>query len=768
MPNDTTAAEIDNTLQSATDQHRAGNLAAARELYEALLVSAPDHTAALFRSGLLELQSGHADLALPRLTRAAAAAPNDARHPFGLGQALQALQRWHEAEQAFEAALRLEPDFPEALNNLGVCRQRNGQTAAAVDVYRRALLARPGDATLMANLGSALREMGQLPEAVEHLRTATTLEPQVVSHAVNLGIALCQQRDFAAAAPILRRAVELDPNDAEAAFNLGIALEGLGRVPEAIERYRHAAASRPNYTDALINLGNALADSGDFSAALSTYDAALRGTPDSVVALHNLACLLRTLGRIEDAEHRLLTALRIDSQHAALHDTLGSVYKDAGQLDRAIDCFRRSLALDPRRASTHSNLAYSLSFQSLDPQPILDECTRWNERFAAPLQPHRDHGNDLSEHRRLRIGYVAADFRDHCQSLFTIPLLSQHDHTAFEVYCYSNVKRPDALSRRIAGLADVWRAVRTLDDEALCARIRADRIDILVDLTMHMADGRPLVFARKPAPIQIAWLAYPGTTGISAIDYRFSDPRLDPEGTDSHYSERTLRLADSFWCYDPLTREPTPNPLPALTRGYLTLGCLNNPCKLTDDTLRLWSEVMHRLPDSRLLLMAPPGGHRQHLLQRLTARGIADARVDFTAFRPRADYLGSYHDIDLGLDSFPYNGHTTSLDSLWMGVPVVTRIGRTSVGRAGLSQLHHLDLLDLAADTDAGFIDAAVALGGDLTRLGALRSELRTRLERSPLMDAARFTGHVEASYREVWERYRTSRLSLRAPARHG
>jgi protein O-GlcNAc transferase len=747
----------DDILEEATALHRAGKLADARLLYDSVLQAQPAHTVALFRSGLLELQSGRADLALSRLQRAIDVAPGEARHHVGLGQALQAVERWREAAGAFETALELAPDFHEAQNNLGICLQRSGRAAAAAAAYRRALLAHPDDAAVMANLGTALRELGALPEAIERLRAAAALQPAVASHWINLGMALCQAHDFVAAEPLLRRALELDPANAGAAFNLGLSLNGLGRAVEAVEHYRLAIALRPGYTDAQINLGNALADVGDFAAALAAYEAASRGKPDSVASLNNAGCLLRTLGRIDEAERTLLAALTLDPDAAAVYDNLGNVYKDSGRLDRAIDSYRRSLELEPGSAATHSNLAYALCFQSTEPQPILAECTRWAARFAAPLVPRAAHANDLRAGRRLRIGYVSADFRDHCQSLFTLPLLSQHDHAEFEVFCYSGVKRPDHLSKRIAALADVWCDIRKLDDEALCARIRADRIDILVDLTMHMADGRPLVFARKPAPVQIAWLAYPGTTGISAIDYRLSDPRLDPPGTDGDYSERTIRLPDTFWCYDPLTESPLPNALPALTRGGLTLGCLNNPCKLTDHTLRLWSAVYQRLRGARFLLLAPPGNARRSLLQRFSAHGVPEAGIDFCEFRPRQEYLQHYHDIDLGLDTFPYNGHTTSFDSLWMGVPVVTRVGNTCVGRAGVSQLHHLRLLELAARTDEEFVEAAVALGGDRARLGRLRGELRGRLEASPLMDATRFTRHMEDVYRSVWHSYRST-----------
>jgi predicted O-linked N-acetylglucosamine transferase (SPINDLY family) len=359
----------------------------------------------------------------------------------------------------------------------------------------------------------------------------------------------------------------------------------------------------------------------------------------------------------------------------------------------------------------------------------------------------------------LRIGYVAADFRDHCQSLFTVPFFSHHDHAQFEIFCYASVERPDDLTRRLASYADVWRDVRELDDEGLAQQIRADGIDILVDLAMHMADGRPLLFARKPAPVQVAWLAYPGTTGIEAIDYRLTDPNLDPldpldpqdspdrlnpadpqhtqSASDSHYSERSLRLPDSFWCYDPLTTEPAVNALPALSADSLTFGCLNNPCKLTDRTLTMWSAVLREVAQARLLLMTPAGNARQNLARRMERQGIDMQRVGFVPFQPRADYLRTYHQIDLGLDTFPYNGHTTSLDSLWMGVPVVTRVGETAVGRGGLSQLVNLGLGELAADR---------------TRLAHLRQGLRSRMEQSPLTDGARFARNAEAAYRQMWQ----------------
>jgi predicted O-linked N-acetylglucosamine transferase (SPINDLY family) len=628
----------------------------------------------------------------------------------------------------------------------------------AAEAYRCALTADPAwhdDPAILGKLGTALREKGDVDEAIRVLGRAVALEPQTSLYAVNLGVAQNQRRDFAAAESTLRAVLEREPRNADAAFNLGNALRGLGRSREAAACFRLAADSRPGFADASNNLGNALKDLGDYAPAMAAFEDALSARPDHIAALNNAACLDRTLGRSEDAEDKLRRGLEIDPRHPALHDNLGNVLKDAGELDEAIACFRRSLDLDPSNPATHGNLAYALSFQSTRPEPVRAECERWNLRFAAPLRRLAvDEHRDLSPDRRLNVGYVSADFRDHCQSLFTLPLFSRHDHARFRIFCYSGVERPDALTGRISAHADTWREVRALDDDALSRVIREDRIDILVDLTMHMSNGRPLVFARKPAPVQIAWLAYPGTTGMDVIDYRLSDPRLDPEGFDGHYTERTLRLPDSFWCYDPLADGPAVSALPAIERGHLTLGCLNNPCKLTDRTLELWSGVLRAVPTARLLLMAPEGRHRRRLSDRLATHGIDPHRADFVTFRPRTEYLSTYERIDFALDTFPYNGHTTSLDALWMGVPTVTRVGETSVGRGGLSQLHQLGLTELAAHSDASFIDIAAGLAADLPRLAALRASLRARLESSALMDGERFARNVENAYRTAWTRH--------------
>jgi protein O-GlcNAc transferase len=763
-----TSMRTDQCLALAKERHLAGDLASARTLYETVLADEPANADVMFRLGVLGLQCAAYDDALVWLDRALALASRESRYYFARGQVLSTMGRFHDAIDTYRALLAFDTASATSADlwfALASALQSAGDLRAAAAAYESTVSLDPAQVeafnpNALTNLGTLLQASGQIEAAVELLREALRHAPQSPSCLLNLGVALCERRQFDEAVALLTRTLELEPRFPEAAYNLGNALQALGRRREAQAQYRNAVALDPQHADAYNNLGNVSKALGEYKAAAEAFDAAIRVRPGFVAAYNNAGNLMRSLRRTADAEAFFAAALEVDPKHSASHNNLGNVLKDSGALDEGIAHYRRAVECDPANVVAHSNLAYALTFQAEFGEAVLDECRRWSARHETPLRDaQKPHTNDRTASRRLKIGYVAADFRDHCQSLF----FSHHDHEQFEIYCYSSVERPDDLTRRLAGYADVWREVRELDDEHLAQQIRADGIDILVDLAMHMADGRPLLFARKPAPVQVAWLAYPGTTGIGAIDYRLTDPQLDPDPdlepqgshalapNERHYTEASLRLPDSFWCYDPLTDEPAVNALPALTAGHLTFGCLNNPCKLTDRTLAMWSAVLRQVPQARLLLMAPAGNAHQNLAQRMERQGIDPQRVSFVPFQPRTDYLRTYHQIDLGLDTFPYNGHTTSLDSLWMGVPVVTRIGATAVGRGGLSQLVNLKLSELAAGSDEAFVRIAVELAADRQRLAALRQGLRQRMEHSPLMDGARFARNVEEAYRGMW-----------------
>ncbi len=666
-------------------------------------------------------------------------------------------QRRCSSVAAYERTLDLQPEHLDALNNLGSALDQLGQVEEAIAVYRRALELEPKRATTLNNLGSALSRCGRLEEAVAVCRRAIELEPDFAAAHNNLGLALTSSRRLDEAVDVLRQAVDLRPDFAEAWYNLANALSKRADFDEATAAYRRALILRADWAEDHINLGNTLQACGEFEAAADSYERALALEPDHVDALNNLGSAQRDLGRVDEAIAAFRRCIALRPGFHVAHCNLGNVLRDAGQIEEAVDAYRRAVVLCPTDTISHSNLAYAVHFHPrYDGAAILRENLAWHAAHAAGLRGESArHLNDRDPERRLRLGYVGADFRDHCQSLFTLPLLSRHDHERFEIFCYANLTRPDAVTQRIRQYADRWRAIAGRSDADVADEIRADQVDILVDLTMHMSNGRPLLFARRPAPVQVAYLAYPGTTGLDAIDYRITDPYLDPpDESESDYAEKSLRLPETFWCYDPLTDVPSPGPLPATAAGHLTFGCLNNFSKVNATTLQLWSGVLRAVADSRLLLLSPRGEHRARVLEQLGQAGIDVARIGFAEYRPRSQYLELYRRIDLGLDTIPYNGHTTSLDSLWMGVPVVTRVGRTVVGRAGWSQLSNLALTELAAWNDDDFVTIASGLAHDLPRLTQLRATLRDRMQASPLMDARRFVRHVEAAYRLIWREW--------------
>ncbi|WP_322014742.1 tetratricopeptide repeat protein [Paraburkholderia sp. J12] len=782
----------DNALfERANERHLAGDLPAARQLYLESLEQDASHADAIFRLAVLDLQEGSPTGAIAWLQRALELRPEHRRYREALGQAyamserhaeaaevflglladdassaelwfalataLQAQGQLGEAADAWRAALQRDPHSADAWNNLGNTLRLLGVAGEAQTAYREALAVRPNDANALTNLGTLLQEQGRYDEALALLRAALNAAPDAPAAMVNLGVLLTLLRHPEEAADLLKRAVARDPDSAHAAYNYGNALHALGRLREAETQYLRARSLDSAHAEAANNLGNVYRELGEHRAAQGAFEAAIAARPDFIDAYNNAATLMRTLGRLDEAHALLRLALDLDPAHSATLNNLGNVLKDSGDLDEGVECFRRALASDPDNVIAHSNLVYALSFQSFDANAIREAARAWSAQHEKAVQPLPAPATVAhNPARRLRIGYVSADFREHCQALFMTPLLAHHDRTRFEIHAYSSVARPDATTARLAACVDAWHDVRTLDDAALAERIRADGIDILVDLAMHMADGRPLLFARKPAPVQVAWLAYPGTTGIAAIDWRLTDPHLDPAGQDGHYSERSWRLPDTFWCYDPRgtggEAGPEVGALPAASAGHVTFGSLNNPCKLTAATLALWAPVFAHLPSARLVLMAQEGDARRRIAGRLAQAGIDPARVRFVPFRAREAYLRGYHEIDIGLDSLPYNGHTTSLDALWMGVPVVTRVGPTVAGRAGLSQLANLGLDALAAESDAACVATAVDLASDLARLADLRAGLRARMERSALMDGERFARGLEAAYEGMWE----------------
>jgi predicted O-linked N-acetylglucosamine transferase (SPINDLY family) len=343
-----------------------------------------------------------------------------------------------------------------------------------------------------------------------------------------------------------------------------------------------------------------------------------------------------------------------------------------------------------------------------------------------------------------------------------LPIFREHDHQEFEVVAYSSTRVRDAHHDEFRKLVDLWRDVQRVNDADLADIIREDRIDILVDLSMHMAHHRLLTFARQPSPIQVTYLAYCGTTGLDTIQYRLTDPHLDPPGTsDDVYSEKSVRFFDSYWCYEPnVGMEIDIDEAPCHKDGVITFGCLNNFCKITESTLSVWAGILRRVPRSRLLLHAMYGSHRERVLQRMASHHIDADRIAFVANVPFEDYMSLYKQIDIALDPFPYGGGTTTCDALWMGVPVITLRGETAVGRGGTSILTNMGEDNLIATNIAGYEAIAMKLASESSRLDDYRQRLRSQMQRSPLMDGVGITRALERTYRQFWVDWTTNRTN--------
>ncbi|MET0792508.1 MAG: tetratricopeptide repeat protein [Polyangiaceae bacterium] len=659
------------------------------------------------------------------------------------------------AELLCRSLLEQAPEHSDALFLLGLIAVQSARLADAAALLERAARSAPNNPLYLASLGDVYRCLGRRPEAVAVLLMALARQPDFAQAAFNLALTFEEQEDLAAAVVCYERARDLEPKLQQAAERLASLNAKLASGSNSAPT--NSPESSSSAGEALAALGETLRLSGRRDDAGIWYRLALRLNPRLPNAYTALGAMDGEAGRFDDAIANFRRALAIDGSFHVARGYLAAALDESGLLDEAEAIYRQAVALFPDDPVARSTLLFNMPFwPSVTASEILVEARAWNARHGRPLAAQaRPHQNDRSPERRLRIGYVSPDFRTHVQSLFTIPVLENHDHGQFEIFCYSSTNEPDHLTARIRGCVDVFREVGALDDAALAEAVRRDQIDILVDLTMHMTGRRLLAFARRPAPVQLCWLAYPGTTGLETMDYRLSDPFLDPPNTSTEvYSEETIRLPDSFWCYDPLTDVPEVNALPALSEGKVTFGCLNHFRKVNAGVLRVWIEVLGAVQGSRLLLMAPRGSARDRLRSLFEAAGIEAARLEFVDRCGRLDYLRRYHEIDLCLDTFPSNGHTTSLDALWMGVPTITLAGDTVVGRAGVCQAMNLGLPELIATTPQDYVRAASSLAHDLEHLSALRRTLRERLKRSPLMDGPRFTRNVEVAYRDIWRRF--------------
>ncbi|MDQ2104592.1 O-linked N-acetylglucosamine transferase, SPINDLY family protein [Azospirillum isscasi] len=631
----------------------------------------------------------------------------------------------------------------------------DGRTTEAEAAYRQILDREPRNADAWHLLGVLRSEQGDHDSGIAFIRTALSIQEAPEYH-LNLGSSLLALERMEEAMGAFMAALRLSPDKADIHFQMGNLFRARRLPNESVAAYRKAIALRPGFAEALNNLGSLLMEVGDAEAAVAAFAEAIQSDPANAGSHCNLGYALDTLNRLGEAAAAYSVALTFQPDFALAWSNLGNTLKGLGRLERALAAYRSALTHRPDFPMARSNLLmaqhYAPEFTNAD---FLAAAREWAIRdgdgppLAAPAV------RDTDEARPLRVGYVSSDFNSHPVGYFLENVLKTHDRSAVTAFGYANNSRIDHVTERLRAAAGGWRPIVGIGDEAAADLIRQDGIDILVDLSGHTGNNRLPLFARRPAPVQVSWLGYFGTTGLPGMDWIIADRHVLPPGEERYFTEKVWRLPGSYLCFTPPTEEVAVGPLPMLGGGPVTLGAFHNRAKITPSTVALWARTLAALPQARLLVKSREfndSGVRQALRDQFATHGIAPNRLRMEGWSPRAEYLGSHNRIDIALSPTPFGGGTTTAESLWMGVPVVTLRGDRWAGRIGVSFLETLGLADrlVAADPD-DYVAKTAALIGDPSALAGLRSGLRETLLHSPLCDAPAFTRSLEEAFRSMW-----------------
>jgi len=681
--------------------------------------------------GVLFKLQGRTEESLEPMQKALALLPGDAEAHCNLGVTLNDLGRLEEAEESYHRALEIKPDYAEASSNLGNTLYNLGRLEEAEAGCRRALEIKPDYAEAHSNLGVTLRELGRLEEAE----------------------ASC------------RHALEIKPDYAEAHNNLAITLQEMGRLEEAEDSCRRALEIKPDYAEAHSNLGNTLRELGRLVEAEAGYRRALEVNYNLAEAHNNLGVTLKGLGCLDEAVASYRHALEIKPDYAGAYSNLGVTLIDLGRLEEAEACCRRALEIKPNYAEAHSNLLFILNYSACSYFPDhFEEACSWEARSLSEATRAAARERQFSRSpltgRRLRVGYVSSDFRKHAVSYFVEQLFAHHDAARVEVFAYSNNNKRDVVTERIKSLVEHWVPVAGLSDQKLLARIEADQIDLLIDLSGHTANNRLGLFALRAAPVQAHWLGYFASTGLTEMDYWIGDATLTPTETDHHFKETVWRLPRIWVSYEGKAEAPDSHWQPAQD-GTVCLGSFNNLGKLTPATLALWTQLLHNLPKAKLLLKTQELAeerNRQRILDAFTSYGIGHERIELQDRSITADWsahMAYYDRLDIALDPVgAVGGGTTTCDALWMGVPVVSLVGDRMASRMTASMLDALGRSEWLATSEDEYVAKVMALAHDIEGRKAMRANQRARMASSPLCDAKGLAQTLEDAFEKMFERW--------------
>lgn len=730
------STNANNDLLLAMAHHRDGNFDVAKSLYVKALEKDTRNGDAWHMLGMSFYQTGYLDEAMECLGNAESLLDSSASLYSNFGIVLMAAKRFDDARASLERAKELSP----------------------------------GQASIHSNLGVVYLELHELQMAEDEFRLGLQIEPENDQLLSNLGNALQKQRRFRDAEVLYRKVLERNPNS-EIWNNLGTILKNTGKTDLAIDAFRKSIslATSPS-ENAYVNLGRALMQAGRLNEARQQLLLVTEQWPNSAIGYHFLGKVYASGGRHDAALEQFGRAVELDSDYAQAYGSQGLSEGMLGNTAQAIKSLKKAIELRPEFTNFHADLLYTMSISGdYSQQELLDEHLKWGDIVSRSITPYREFSNALESERKLRIGYVSGDFREHAVMKFFEPVIRCHDRSRFEIYCYSDVEIEDEVTHRIKEQTDTWKSTRCLSNQQVAELIHADAIDILVDLAGHTRDNRLIAMAHKPAPIQATWLGYPNTTGLRQIDYRITNTIQDPIDKRNYHVEEPVRLQYGSDCFGLPPDAPDVGACPALANGYVTFGSLHRPRKISPAVLQLWARVLLQVPNSRLLLFHTHYLNSSQLTDfsdQLVSHGVEKGRIEIQHEMGEASYLKMYHSIDIALDVFPWNGGTTSREALWMGVPTVGMLGDSRSSRATAAVLHLALLDDLIAKTQDQYVSIAAGLAGNLKRLSSLRNTMRERL-RTTVGNAERLTSELEKAYRTMWLRYCDKRRGSVSETRH-
>jgi protein O-GlcNAc transferase len=789
------------TLAAAVEAHRAGRLDEAAAAYRTLLAANPDHADALNLLGVVLVQQNTPAQALPLLQKATTLKPNVADYWNTFGEALRASGQPGDAATAFATALKQDPLLADAHNNLGVVALAGGRAEEAIDCFRAAL-AIDDRRQYRVNLGRALSAAGRFGEALAPLRKAAEEVPGDAACLRLLGLACHNAGHLDEAAEALRAATALAPGDAGCWAQLGLALQAGGDRAGCIDAYHRALALDKGLHQSRNNLGVALVESGDFAAALAAYETVLAAEPANATAHNNMAMALHKQGKAAAAERHYEAALEGDPGNADTLNNFGNLRIEQGRVSDGLALYDRALAADPANDHAFVNrlarsslvcawahqsdmlaalrprvdtalaapesaisllpLTFTLPYFCSDRTLIHDVCRAIGAHYhqaGRGQKLSRPPAPDAAE-KRLHIGYLSPDFGDHPISHVTLPIYGLHDREGFRISCYATLDRSAAGGRyleRIRSHADAFVDLSGASHADAAQRIADDGVDILVDMGGYMRHSRPQVLALRPAPLQMYWQGHTGSLGTPDIDYVIGDGVVMPQADDSLYTEKIIRLPDSFSSADrhPVADQPGCRADYGLPEDGVVFCAFNNPLKIEASVFAAWMRILAGVPGSVLWLSrASDPATVENLGVAAAAAGIDPARLVTASRVPdKAVHLARHALADLFLDTFLFNASTTALDALWAGLPVLAKRGDSAYSRLSESYLRSLGLGDLVCRDTEAYVARAIALAADGEARAALRARLTAARLTTPLFDGACFVRHLEAAYRQAWRR---------------